>query len=67
MILSKFHFSDDYFHFVTVTKNCNGVKKIVKATKNDCYFNRYGCSLQRNKARSSLSQIFVTMTKSFLA
>jgi len=30
----------------------------------DCYFNKYDCSLFRNKARLSLSQIFVTMTKS---
>jgi len=37
----------------------------VKLTKNDCYFNRHGCSLYRNKARLSESQILVTVTKSF--
>jgi len=37
----------------------------VKVTKNECYFKRYGCGLCRNKARLSVSQIFVTVTKSF--
>jgi len=46
-------------------KNCNGDKKIVKATKNYCYCNKHESSLYRNKARLSGSQIFVTMTKSF--
>jgi len=32
-------------------------KKMVKATKNDSYFNRYGCSLYRNKARLSVTDI----------
>ena len=38
----------DNLYLVTFTKkNCNDDKKIVKATKNDCYFNRYGCILYR--------------------
>jgi len=40
-------------------------KNIVNATKNDFYFNRH-CSLYRNKARLSVSQIFVTVTVIFL-
>jgi len=50
------------FLFSQLLKNCNGDKK---AKKNDCYFNRYGCTLYRNKARFSESQIFVTMKKYF--
>jgi len=46
-------------------KHCNGDKEIVKAPKNDCYFNKHGCILYRNKSRLSVSQIFVTVTKSF--
>jgi len=55
----QFVFGHSYY------KHCNGDKNLVKATKTDCYFNRYGCSLYRNKARLSVSQIFVTVTKSF--
>jgi len=39
-------------------------KNKVKGTKID-YFNRCGCCLYRNKARLSVSQIFVTVTKRF--
>ena len=63
MSLSKLKYSDDNFYFVTVTKT-NGGKKIVKATKNDFNFNRYGFSLYRIKPRLPVSQIFVTATKS---
>jgi len=67
MAFSRLQFLDDNFYLVTGTKkNCNGDKKIVNATKND-YFNRYGCSLSRTKARVSVPQIFVTVTKSFFA
>jgi len=48
-------------------KLSNSDKKIVKATNNDCYFNRYGFSLYRSKARLSVSQILVTMKKSLFA
>ena len=42
--------------------------KILKVTKSDCYFNRYGSCLCRNKAQLSVSQIlFVAVTKSFFA
>jgi len=40
-------------------------KNVVKASKNDCFLNRYNCSLFRNKGRLSESQILVTLTKSF--
>ena len=43
----------------------NTDKKIVNATKNDCSFNSYGCSLYRNKARLSVSQIFCYRDKVF--
>jgi len=33
MTSSKLQFSNDNFYLVTVTKNSNGYKKIVKATK----------------------------------
>jgi len=66
MTLSKLQFLDDNFYLVIVTKKWNDDKKILKASKKDCNFNRYGCSLYRNKARLSLSQIFVTVTKSFI-
>ena len=36
-------------------------------TKNDWYFNRYGCSLYMNKARLPVSQIFFTVTKYFFS
>ena len=63
--LSKLPYLDDYFYFVT--ENIVTVtKKIVKATKNDCYFNRYGSSLYRNKARIAESQICITVTVFFL-
>jgi len=48
-------------------KNCNGEKQIVKVTKNDFCFNRCNCYLCRNKARMSVSQIFVTVTKYFFS
>jgi len=35
-------------------------------TINYNYFSRYGCNLYKNKAQLSESQIFVTVTKSFL-
>jgi len=54
------------FIWLHLLKKGKGDKKIVRVTKNDCYFNRYGCSL-RNKARLSVLQIFVTVTKSFFA
>jgi len=38
---------------------------MVKMTKNSSYFNRYGCGLG-TKRPLSMSQIFVTVTKSFL-
>ena len=62
---SKLQFLDDNFYLVTITKNCNANKKIVRATKNYCYFNRYDCGLYRNNARLSVSQIFVAVTESF--
>jgi len=40
-------------------------KKIVNTIKKDFYFNRHGCSLYGNKARFSVWQICVTVTKSF--
>jgi len=46
--------------------NCNGVKKIVGATKNDSNFNRFCCRLYRNEPRLSVSQVFVTETVIFL-
>ena len=48
MTLSKllYKISEDNFYLAAITKtNCNVNKQIVKATKNDCYFNRYGFSL----------------------
>ena len=67
MTLSKLQFPDNTFYLVTNTKkNCNGDKKIVKATKN-CYFNRHSWCLYRSKARLSVSQILVTMKKSLFA
>jgi len=54
MILSKLKFSDGNFYLITFPKkNVTMTKKIVKAIKNDCYFNRFGCSLNKNKARLS--------------
>ena len=39
--MSKLQFSDNNYYLINDTKhNSNGDKKIVKATKNDCYFNR---------------------------
>jgi len=68
MALSKFHFLDDNCYLVIITKKIVMVTgKKVKATNNDGYFNRYGCSLYRNKARLSVSHVFVSVTKSFLA
>ena len=46
-------------------KKCNGDKKIVKATNDDRYFNRYNCSPHRNNAGVSTSH-FVTVTKSLV-
>jgi len=44
--MSKLQFYDDSFYLVTVNKQkCNGVKKMVRVTKNYSYFNRYECSL----------------------
>jgi len=60
VVLSNLQFLGVNFYLVIVSKiNCNGDKKIVKATKNDCYYNRYGSSLYRNRAWLSVSQIFV--------
>jgi len=44
-------------------KKCKCDKKIVKATKHYCYFNRYDCSLYGNKTRLSVSQTSVPVTK----
>jgi len=38
--------------------------KIVKATKM-VVFNTYGCNLYRNRAQLSVSQVYVTVRKSF--
>jgi len=46
----KNNFQTAIFIWLQLPKNCNGDKKI-KATKNDCYFKRYGCNLYKNKAR----------------
>jgi len=58
--------SEDNFYLDTVTKQINADKEIVKATKSDCYFNRYECSLYRNKARLSVSHICYSVTVIFL-
>jgi len=65
---SKLQVPDDYFHSVTVPsivkkKRKKERKKKVQGTKNDRDFNRYDCRLCRNKARLSVSQMFVTVTK----
>ena len=62
-IFQNYNFQTSIFIWLTLLKNCNGDKKTVKATKKD-YLNRYGCSLYGNKARLSVSQMFVTVTKS---
>jgi len=63
MTLPKLQCLDENFYLVIVTgKIVMWRQKKVKATKNGCCFNRYSFSLDRNKARSSVSQIFVTVT-----
>jgi len=46
---SKLQFLGDNFYLATVTETyCNRDKKIVKATKNNKYFTRYGCILYKS-------------------
>jgi len=50
--LSESQFLDDNYYVVTVTKKeWNGDEKIVKATKNDCYFHINGFSQYRNTSK----------------
>ena len=65
MTLSKLKFLDDKIYVVRVSKkNWNG-DKIVNATKNYCYFKDTLIVCIGTKARLSVSQIFVTVTKYF--
>ena len=43
-------FTRQFLFDYSYLNNCYGDKKIVKATKNNCYFDRHGCGLYRNKA-----------------
>jgi len=53
-LCQNYNFQTTFFYSIAGIKKCNSDKKIAKATQNDCYFNRYGCSLYRNNAWSSV-------------